>query len=269
MGFANFDIRQGITSFLAQFNTLIFPPKCLECGTFLDPDTTADPSFLTLFCQDCHSKSIFELTSPYCDRCGIPFKSSFNLIHRCQSCIEHPLRINKVRGCYEYKGIVKKAIALLKYQSKLSAAAVLEQQLFTGFMTHFKNSQPDLILPIPLHRKKMVKRQFNQSYLLVRNFTRIYGKRYGEKPEWQLDLTSLIRTKPTLPQTGLDTGMRKKNLENAFTVCHPGAVKGKQILLVDDVLTTGATCNEAARVLLKSGAKSVDGLVWPGHRIIK
>jgi len=119
----------------------------------------------------------------------------------------------------------------------------------------------DKIIPIPLHRSRLVKRGFNQAFLLVQGFEKKWRQLNGTPPPWQVDHRLLKRSRKTASQTGFNREARQENLKNAFQVTSPRRVKGKSILLVDDVYTTGSTCQEAARVLRRSGAASVDVLV--------
>ncbi|MBU1343652.1 MAG: ComF family protein, partial [Proteobacteria bacterium] len=119
----------------------------------------------------------------------------------------------------------------------------------------------DLIMSVPLHTVKLRKRGFNQSFLLIRNFVTFYRQNMEQSPLWKIDSGSLVRVKKTQPQTGFDIEHRKANLKNAFKVVNLKAIEDQHILLIDDVFTTGATCNEAALQLLKHGAQKVDALV--------
>jgi ComF family protein len=175
--------------------------------------------------------------------------------------LKTPLKLGRVRAAAEYKGIVRAAIQLLKYHSKLSLAKPLEHLLFQTFLQYYETLPIDLIMPIPLHRSKMKKRGFNQAYFLSRNFKKLYFQAFRRPPPWDTDLSSLVRIRKTESQTGFDIEERRKNVKNAFQIVRPGPIQGKHILLVDDVFTTGATCNEAAKALLRHGAARVDALV--------
>jgi len=110
----------------------------------------------------------------------------------------------------------------------------------------------DVVVPVPLHRRRLIRRGFNQSALLAAAVTRKLGCR--------LDVAALIRVIATSPQTAQDLDSRRRNVHNAFVVRYPERVAGMKMLLIDDVLTTGATANECARVLRAAGARAVDVL---------
>jgi len=243
------------------FEQLLYPLKCIKCGVYIDPETIDDHSMNACFCSDCMATGFYPMTIPYCIKCGAKFHQNFNENHVCEACLKLPLKLDRVRAALEYKGIVKDAIPFFKYQSKLSLTKIFEQLLFQAFVKYFKTFEIDLVMPIPLHKEKLRQRGFNQAYLMVRNFNKLYEKYYHQIPQWKIDAISLARIKKTKPQTGFDTEQRKKNLENAFKVLKPKNIIRKNILLIDDVFTTGTTCNEAAMALLKNGAKKVEALV--------
>ena len=243
---------------LGQF---LYPLKCLKCGTYIEPDTIIPHSMEACFCDNCMALGFYPIEVPFCLKCGGQFHHTSSENHVCEACLKTPLNLDRVRAVVAYKGIVKDAIPLFKYQSKLSVATVFERFLFQTFIRYYSTCRIDLIMPIPLHRKKLKKRGFNQSYLMIRNFETLYQKQFQTKPIWQIDRGSLRRVKPTASQTGFDITQRKNNLKNAFQVVNKQAVEEKNILLIDDVFTTGATCNEAAMELLKNGARKVAALV--------
>ncbi|MBC8439505.1 MAG: ComF family protein [Deltaproteobacteria bacterium] len=243
------------------FEQLLYPLKCLKCGVYIDPDMVEPHTMDACFCDHCMALGFYPMDSPFCTKCGVKFHKSFNENHMCESCLKTPLKLDRVRAALEYKGIIKDAIPLFKYHSKLSIAKVFERLLFETFLCHYANTRIDLIMPVPLHKKKLRERGFNQAFLLIRNFVKLYQQTFEQSPLWKIDTISLARIKMTQPQTGFDIDQRKANLKNAFKVINHKAIDNKHILLIDDVFTTGATCNEAARVLLKYGANKVDALV--------
>jgi ComF family protein len=132
--------------------------------------------------------------------------------------------------------------------------------MFHAVDRYFSTTEIHWIVPVPLHPKKLRQRGFNQSALLVRRLDDQYLAKYGTRPGWRVDNTVLKRVRHTVSQTGLDTASRKNNLKNAFQVTNLSRIQGANILLIDDVFTTGATCGEAAGTLVASGANQVDVL---------
>ena len=241
------------------FQELVFPCQCLNCRVLLNTDTADPGTSEVYFCQSCLAKGLPRFGPPFCPRCGHMFDMGEN--HICKTCLQHLPRISQVRSALSYQGLVRDIIPLFKYQARLSLARFFEPLMFEAFLRFFEKADIHRILPIPLHTRKLRQRGFNQSFLLVRGFSKTYGRIHGVQPLWQVDIRSVKRVRYTSPQTGLDVTVRRKNLKNAFQVTDPGAVKDCNVLLVDDVYTTGATCTEVARVLLAAGASRVDVLV--------
>ena len=152
------------------------------------------------------------------------------------------------------------AIHRFKYAGKIQLAGLLGGLMLNAYRRFWQHAKFDLILPVPLHTKKLRKRGFNQSYLLIRSWKSISNLPATELSTNPVATDVLIKSKATLPQTGLGRQQRLKNVKGAFRVLTPHKVKAKKVLLIDDVYTTGATVNECARVLLKAGAERVDVL---------
>jgi ComF family protein len=243
------------------FEQFLYPLKCLKCGSYIDPEQVEPLSLEACFCESCMAAGVYPVEPPFCSICGVKFQQGFAQNHPCETCLKTPPALAGVRAAVAYKGIIKEAVPLFKYHSKLSLAKVFELLLFQAFLDYYSEAGIDKIIPIPLHRNKLRKRGFNQAFLLVRNFVKFYREKFGQIPPWTIDITSLARIKQTRPQTGFDIAQRKANLKNAFGVVRASTVADKHILLIDDVFTTGTTCNEAARVLLKNRAERVDALV--------
>ncbi len=236
---------------------LLFPDRCLGCATYIK--TPTDDPLGVCFCPMCLGQALPVFDHPFCPGCGRCFESGPD--HLCGACLETPMAMQSVRAAFMYQDVIQEAVGLLKYNSKLCLARPFERHLFQAFTTHFDMNAFHLILPIPLHGSKAKQRGFNQSYLLVRNFPRLYRNLYDRPAPWRIDINGLTRVRATVSQTGLDHKARRKNLAQAFACPKPALVKGKNILLVDDVFTTGATCDAAAQTLIKSGAAGVSALV--------
>ena len=237
--------------------TLVFPDRCLGCGKYIKQ--SAGTALDTCFCSTCMGPALPVFDHPFCPACGRCFDSGPD--HLCEACLKTPMAMQRVRAAFRYKDFMQKAVGLFKYQSTLSLARPFERRLFNAFAAHFDMDGIHLIVPIPLHRSKVKKRGFNQSYFLVRNFPRLFKESCGTPAPWRIDIGCLVRARATVSQTGLDIKARKQNLARAFACTKPDRVKGKNILLVDDVLTTGATCNAAAQTLMDAGAAQVSALV--------
>lgn len=240
------------------FNDLLFPDKCLKCGKYIEINRR--DSLQDHFCPECARAGVAEIEFPLCALCGLPLPKLSDA-GVCESCLKNPLLLGKIRAAAEYKGLLKETIHLFKYQSKLSIAKALEKMMQAVYVSHFADVNYDILMPVPLHPERLRQRGFNQAYILVRNLEKSIRKSGRPAPEWQISTRALIRIKRTAFQTGFDVTQRRQNLKNAFQVKDKKTIENKRILLVDDVLTTGATCNEAAKELLKNGVRQVDAMV--------
>jgi ComF family protein len=169
--------------------------------------------------------------------------------HLCGNCLESKPYFSLARAVASYETLILDAIHQFKYGRNISTGAAL-----ASFMAEF--SFPDLdftdyslILPVPLHIRRLRERSFNQALILAKSI----GKKYLIPVNFSL----LKRRKFTLTQTGLDKKEREKNIRGAFTVTDNAKIEGKNIILVDDVYTTGATINQCAKTLIKAGAGKV------------
>jgi ComF family protein len=139
-------------------------------------------------------------------------------------------------------------------------AEPLGKLLFHALIRYPEIPAPDLVLPVPLHPSRAKRRGFNQAALLVKNWPKLFAARGLVPPRIGLDPRLIRRIQDTPAQTGLSRSMRKTNLRQAFAVHPKQNMEGLEILLVDDVATTGETVNECARILKKAGASGVNGL---------
>ncbi|MBF0120875.1 MAG: ComF family protein [Desulfobacterales bacterium] len=160
--------------------------------------------------------------------------------------------LNSVRALGVYDNSLMKAIHCFKYKGKLQLKLPLSSLLFYTFLKYFKNEKIDIIIPVPLHKKRFRSRGFNQAFLLIQNWTNMLNI--------IIDRDNLVRKRYTRPQVGLGKIERINNIYEAFTIIDSSIIKDKKILLIDDVYTTGATANECARILISKGATEVNVL---------
>ncbi len=217
------------------------PSFCLFCQAPLAPGSES------LACPRCLSE-IAPVPQPYCSCCGAPFRGAVGLEHLCQDCFTDPPPFKRARAVAFYDGQVLAAIHRLKYQRQLIYARFLGQLLSASSAAELV-AAADLLVPVPLHPRRLRWRGFNQALLLARTF-----------PEVPLGREVLVRRRPTLPQVKLSPRERQTNVKGAFMVPEPAAITGKAVLLVDDVYTTGATVKECARALSRAGAVKVEVL---------
>jgi ComF family protein len=197
--------------------------------------------------------SIQPLAGPLCEVCGnrlVPYALQGQV---CIHCEESGPSFEHATAFGEYAGALRGLVHLLKYQSVRSAARPLGISLAGTIREMFSECDgPFLLVPVPLHRERRSTRGFNQSQLIAKVAMR-------ELRDLPIAFASkvLVRTRSTESQTGYTREQRRANLRGAFKVPDRARVKGCKILLVDDVLTTGATADECARILLRAGAKQV------------
>ncbi|MBS1803564.1 MAG: ComF family protein [Acidobacteria bacterium] len=177
--------------------------------------------------------------------------------HLCRACRVAPPSFARAVSFGTYEGKLREAIHALKYDRLHPAARKLGSMLaeaIAPLLPHVPNGM--LVVPVPLHRSKHKQRGFNQARALAQGAIEALGRSH---PGWKLTLapSTLMRLRPTETQAGLTPTQRRKNVRGAFKVSDPEAVRGQNVLLVDDILTTGATARAAAQSLIKAGAASV------------
>ena len=231
-----------ITAWGRAFLDLCFPPTCLVCDARL-PDSGGP-----LFCTSCLA-DIELVQEPLCPACGRGFVKAAGTNHFCSHCLKTPFHFSAARAVFYYDDTIAGVVQGFKYHGKTVGLASF--RLLKNSVAHLNCywADIDLILPVPLHVKRLRQRGFNQALDLARAL-------FGEH-EARIDPFILERCQWTESQTGLSGKERRKNLKNAFLVKQPERVKGKRVLLVDDIFTTGTTVNECARVLRGAGADEV------------
>jgi len=231
---------------------LIYPPRCAGCQTFLWGEEPGKDFRHLPFCCAC-LEGFVEIRSPICPACGRPHASGAQNDRWCEDCLGKRPRYDSARAPYLYEGGIMTAIHAFKYEGKSHLANPLGTLLASFARTCFAPVTNFLVIPVPLHPKRLRERGFNQSLLLARRVAPSLGG--------GLDFLSLRRVRYTKPQTGLHSDERRRNVRRAFEVMDRQKVRGRTILLIDDVATTGSTLNECARVLKRAGARRVHALV--------
>lgn len=183
---------------------------------------------------------------PICKKCGKPLEKEE--IEYCADCKGKSHAFTKGRAALEYDAAMRASIGRFKYQNRREYADFYTAKLLETCAEEVKRWEPDVILPIPLHRSRKRKRGFNQAELIAERLGRELG--ILVRKDW------LLRVKKTKPQKELASLERKQNLKNAFQV-KANAVNLKRVLLVDDIYTTGSTMDAASAILLENGAEKV------------
>lgn len=210
-------------------------------------------------CANC-SGTYMAVESPICSTCGVVFESREGEDHDCGECLNAPKRFKIARSAGVYDKVLMAAIHCLKYKEKIQLARPLGVLLFMAFCRYWNKGNINLIVPVPLHKRKFRSRGFNTSFLFVKEWAFISKALNGALPVIPVAGDILVRKRWTEPQTGLGRKERLQNIKNAFGVRDSSKIKGEKILIVDDVYTTGATANECAKVLMRAGAARVDVL---------
>ncbi len=233
------------------FIDLIYPPRCSVCNQFLlrgrEGRKPGSP-----ICPSC-AEDFQRLTNPHCIICARPFEAETGENHLCESCLRKRPLFNAIETPYLYEGSLKNAIHRFKYGGRSGLACFLGPLLGSFAKDHGLGVDHPLVIPIPLHPRRLRERGFNQSKLL--------SEHVAEGLSAELDFLSLRRIRYTLPQTGLGRHERRKNVRGAFRLQDNSRVSGRTVFLVDDVATTGNTLNACAKTLLKGGADKVFCLV--------
>lgn len=222
----------------------VLPPRCPACN---GPVATAG------MCAACWSQVQF-IAAPYCLRLGTPFPYDPGEGVISPAAIADPPAYHRARAVARYEGPARAIVHALKFRDRMEVARVM-----AGLMTRAGRellAECDVIVPVPLHRRRLFSRRFNQSALLADAIARAAGHEHAA--------AAIARVRATRQQVGLSARERHRNVAGAFRVPAEtrSLIEGRRVLLVDDVMTTGATADACARVCLRAGAASVDVLVF-------
>jgi ComF family protein len=215
----------------------ILPPRCCGCGAIVDEVHT--------FCIDCW-KSI-DFIQGGCNHCGLPLANTD--IETCAACLAKPPTIGRTRAAVTYDEITRGLVLRLKYGRKVGLAKTMAHYMAPLLPRGEANA---VLVPVPLHRRRIWQRGFNQSGLIATELSR----RTGLSVEHLL-----VRTKRTPPLKGMSRLQRRRAVAGAFKA-RDANLRGRTVVLVDDVLTTGSTADGCARALLRAGAERVEFVSW-------
>lgn len=227
--------------FFSALLDFVFPPLCHVCRKYIPHAGTLH------ICPACREQMPAP-PHPLCTVCGIPFPGAGD-DHPCSSCLKTPPAYSAARAALIHGGPGRSLIHAFKYNAKTHLRRPLALLVIENVSDFILSRRPDLVVPVPLHVKRLRSRGFNQALLVGELLAR----------EWHLPLQrqALKRVRWTEPQINLAAELRRDNVRGAFSVPDTSGVAGKRILLVDDVCTTGSTVEECARVLVKAGAAEV------------
>jgi len=224
---------------------LVLPPVCMACKT---PVST--PHGL---CAACWSR-LRPIERPYCERLGIPFGYDLGPGALSAEAIAMPPPFDRARAAVLYEEVARDLVQGFKYHDRTELARLLGG--LTARAGRELTADADVLVPLPLHRRRLWTRKFNQAALIAREVGRISGV--------PVDVAALVRIRATRPQVGLSEAERAENVRGAFRVppSHRAVIEGRRVVLIDDVLTTGATVSAATRALRRAGAARVDVLTF-------
>lgn len=243
---------KALKNIFKSFIGIIYPPRCHICQRFFGDNRLKNAQEGLPICQDCFN-GFSPIIPPLCPVCRRPFESLVDENHLCEDCLRRRPYYDAIGAPYIYEGSLLSAIHQLKYDGKTQIADSLGDILASFAKEWLGTAEGCLMMPVPLHPRRLRARGFNQSLLLARVMIPFLGA--------DLDYLSLRRIRDTQPQTGLNSKERRKNVQRAFRLTGNMDMKGRTVILVDDVATTGNTLNECARVLKRSGCDKVLCLV--------
>ena len=238
------DMRRWAMGNLRYVADLFLPPVCIRCH--------APISAHGVLCAPCWQGINF-IMPPVCSRLGLPLSyAGGEDVQLSSMALRYPPVYGRARAAARFDGVMRDLVHALKYADRHEAVDLFGRLLFSAGAELLRDA--DLLMPVPLHRSRLWKRRFNQSAILA--------GRLGKAAGLPLELTVLRRVRRTTSQVGLSRAGRRGNVADAFDVIPAAAarIRGKRILLIDDVITTGATLDACARVLKQAGAAEVDCL---------
>ncbi len=225
----------------------LYPNRCGVCHRFCDD----------AICQDCKSKWTL-VTLPYCLWCGKPFEPHAKTSPLCGACLQGRYKFDYARSAVVYEGVGRETVHAFKFNRRPRLAQPMGELMAEVMRCALSGEsgllpspwqRPSMLVPVPLYPKTQRLRGYNQAELLA--------KVVGQILHIPVETKILVQTRPMKPQATLGEKERWENVKGAFEVTGPELVKGQIVVIVDDVMTTGATLNECAKALKRAGARQV------------
>jgi ComF family protein len=239
-----FALKSLLPAFGSRLLNVVLPPLCLSCGARVD-----QPHGL---CPACWAAQIF-IAPPFCQRCGTPLQSEHPIAElTCSVCFAHPPRYGRARAVLQYGDAARKMILGFKHADRTQAAPAFANWMVRAGAELLRDT--DVVAPVPLHYRRLLYRKYNQAAMLA------VGIAKGADKPVVVDLLKRLRATPS--QAGLNAKERRRNVARSISINPARAhkVRGQNVLLIDDVLTTGATVDACIRALKAAGARKVDVL---------
>jgi len=227
---------------------LVFPESCFICATPVSRQQDCG------ICDTCWEKALqLRIQEPWCPSCGLPFQNfEPGEVHLCSDCILRPPPFSGARSFGYYAAELSRIVQYLKFRHRQSLVGLLSPLLASTFFDCWERKEFDVVVPVPLHPKRRRERGFNQAALLGRSLAGHIAVPFLEH--------ALARIRHTAAQVGLTDPERLRNVRGAFQCRGRQAVAGRCVLLIDDVMTTGATAASATEALLEGSALRVSVL---------
>ena len=224
---------------LSSCASFLFPSRCLVCDRPVWPPSEK-------ICLSC-LKTLKPIRESFCEKCGKKVNAGLRL---CSDCTRTEHVFTRSRGAFGYREL-SKGMYRYKYLGRREYADVYAKLTYSQLADYIHGCNADMIAAVPVSKKKLLKRGYNQAAELAKGISKLSGIPFSEG--------ALLRVRDTAPMKLLSPSERQKNLKNAF-ISNVNVVKSKRVLLVDDIYTTGSTMDECSRALLEAGAESVYGL---------
>lgn len=238
-------LAQSLSRFVDAGLNLIYPAVCQICR---EERATKDESYICTSCR----KKVRVIEPPFCSKCGTPFEGDIGGMFECSECKEVELKFDSARAAVRVNAFMLDVVHKYKYARWMWFEKFLGELLVQAAIPELSKERWDMIVPVPLHSLKKREREFNQADRLA--------KYLSSALHVPMNTKILKRVAPTQSQTRLTRQERTENVKKAFALREPLDLKGMNIILIDDILTTGATTSACAGILRKAGAAKIQ--VW-------